>query len=62
MTADGIPEPTGPHDQMADRKIGETAEQAEVLQNEYQGQAARDGIPANGTAPRDDRGPNDLGA
>ncbi|ARJ68455.1 hypothetical protein [Paracoccus contaminans] len=32
------------------------------LQNEYRGEASRDGIPANGTAPTAARGPDDVGA
>lgn len=32
-----------------------------VLQNEYEGEAQRDGIPANGTEPVEPRGPADLG-
>lgn len=33
-----------------------------VLQNEYEGEAERGGIPANGTEPVDPRGPDDIGA
>ena len=33
-----------------------------VLQNEYQGDAERDGIPANGTEPVAPKGPEDIGA
>ena len=33
-----------------------------VLKNEYDGDAERDGIPANGTEPVAPRGPDDLGA
>ena len=31
------------------------------LQNEYTGEAVRDGIPANGTEPTELRGPDDVG-
>ena len=33
-----------------------------VLQNEYEGEAERDGILANGTEPVAPRGPDDVGA
>ena len=55
--------PTEPHDALSDVKRGESADvPAPSLQNEYTGEAVRDGIPANGTQPTEARGPDDIGA
>ena len=56
--------PTEPRHAVSDLKRGEsTDESAESgLQNEYTGDAVRDGIPANGTQPTEARGPDDVGA
>lgn len=56
--------PTEPRHAVSDLKRGEPAEDGDpsVLQNEYTGESARGGIPANGTRPTEARGPDDVGA
>lgn len=55
--------PTEPRHANSDVKRGERADEpAPSLQNEYTGEASRDGIPANGTQPTEARGPDDVGA
>lgn len=57
-------DPTEPHRPLSDLKYGESAEDAQdaPLQNEYTGDAQRDGIPANGTKSTEATGPDDIGA
>lgn len=55
-------EPTQPRHAISDDKRGEGDTEATILQNEYTGEAERDGIPANGTTPTQPRGPDDVGA
>lgn len=57
-------DPAEPRHAVSDLKRGETDKDAgdSTLQNEYTGDAVRDGIPANGTEPTEARGPDDVGA
>lgn len=55
--------PSEPRHAVSDVKRGGSADTpAPSLQNEYTGEASRDGIPANGTEPTEARGPDDVGA
>ena len=56
------PDPTEPRHAISDDKRGQGDTDATILQNEYTGEAERDGIPANGTTPTQPRGPDDVGA
>lgn len=56
-------QPTQPHNAQSDRRRDQAPQNPEsILQNEYEGDATHDGIPANGTAPAAARGPDDVGA